>query len=70
MQFIIGKITMEKLKKENEKLKLELATIIMGYETELAKERREEISSFSQGCMKRYFQLMEELNGEENASNK
>jgi len=70
MQFITGKIIMEKLKKENEKLKLELATIIMGYETELAKEKREVISSFSQGCMKRYFQLMEELNGEENASNK
>jgi hypothetical protein len=55
---------MEKLKEENEKLKLELVTIIMGYETELAKEKREEISSFSQGCMKRYFQLIEELNGE------
>ena len=60
---------MQNLKEENEKLKLELATIIMGYETELAKEKREEISSFSQGCMKRYFQLIEELNGDQNASN-
>ena len=50
---------MANLKEENQKLKLELATIIMGYETELAKEKREEISNFSQGCMKRYFQLME-----------
>ena len=59
---------MVNLREENQKLKLELATIIMGYENELAKEKREEISNFSQGCMKRYFQLMEELNGEEDAS--
>jgi hypothetical protein len=57
-----------KLKEENQKLKLELATIIMGYENELAKEKREEISEFSKGCMKRYFQLMQDLNGEEDAS--
>lgn len=49
------------LKEENLKLKMELATIIMGYENELAKEKREEISEFSRGCMKRYFQLMEDL---------
>ena len=59
---------MANLQEENQTLKLELATIIMGYENELAKEKREEISNFSQGCMKRYFQLMEELNGEEDAS--
>jgi hypothetical protein len=54
------------LKEENLKLKMELATIIMGYETELAKEKREEISEFSKGCMKRYFQLIEDLNEENN----
>jgi len=56
------------LKEENEKLKMELATIIMGYENELAKEKRNEISEFSKGCMKRYFQLIEDLNGDKNAS--
>lgn len=59
---------MVNLREENQKLKLELATIIMGYENELAKEKRKEISNFSQGCMERYFQLMKELNGEEDAS--
>lgn len=56
------------LKEEVLKLKMELVTIIIGYENELAKEKREEISVFSQGCMKRYFQLLEELNEEKNAS--
>jgi hypothetical protein len=55
---------MEKDKKI-EKLKLELATVIMGYENELIKTKREEISEFSKGCMERYFQLMKEIKGEE-----
>jgi hypothetical protein len=59
---------MAKEDKEIYNLKMELATIIMGYETELAKEKREDISDFSKGCMKRYFQLMEDLNGENNDS--
>jgi hypothetical protein len=59
---------MQNVEKENLKLKMELATIIMGYETELAKEKRKEISDFSKGCMKRYFQLIEELNEENDAS--
>lgn len=59
---------MAKEDKEIYNLKMELATIIMGYETELAKEKREYISDFSKGCMKRYFQLMEDLHGESNDS--
>lgn len=59
---------MANLKEENQKLKFELATIIMGYENELAKEQRKEISEFSKGCMKRYFQLMEDLSEVDNAS--
>jgi hypothetical protein len=59
---------MAKEEKEIYNLKMELATIIMGYETELAKEKRKDISDFSKGCMKRYFQLMEDLNGENNDS--
>jgi hypothetical protein len=46
---------------ENLKLKLELTTIIMGYENELLKCKREEISEFSKGCMERYYDLIKEL---------
>lgn len=47
---------------ENElKLKMELATIIMGYEQELLKCKREDISEFSKGCMERYFDLSKEI---------
>ena len=49
---------MEKEEKTIYNLKMELATIIMGYEKELLKCDREEISDFSQGCMERYFQIM------------
>lgn len=52
-------------RKEIYKLKMELATIIMGYEKELLKCKREEISEFSQGCMERYFNLMKELKEED-----
>lgn len=52
---------MKDLEKENLKLKLELATVIMGYENELVKEKRLEISTFSKGCMERYFELMKEM---------
>jgi len=55
---------MEKLKEENEKLKLELTTIILGYERELLKCDREDISVFSRGCMERYYNLIRELKGE------
>jgi hypothetical protein len=47
------------------KLKMEIATIILGYEKELLKCKREEISQFSNGCMERYFDLMKELKKEE-----
>jgi len=46
---------------ENLKLKMEIATIIMGYENELLKCKREEISEFSKGCMERYYNIMSEL---------
>lgn len=59
---------MSNLKEENLKLKMELATIIMGYENELVKEKRHEISDFSKNCMKRYFELMQQLSEEKNAS--
>ena len=52
---------MENLKKENIKLKLEITTIIMGYENELLKCKREEISEFSKGCMGRYYELIKQL---------
>jgi hypothetical protein len=51
------------------KLKLELTTIIMGYENELLKCKREEISEFSKGCTERYFDLMKEIKEIENARN-
>jgi hypothetical protein len=50
---------MTKLEELN--LKLELTTIIMGYENELLKCKREEISEFSQGCMGRYYELIKEI---------
>jgi len=43
------------------KLKIELTTIIMGYENELLKCKREEISEFSKGCMERYYNLLKEM---------
>ena len=46
---------------EVHKLKMELATVIMGYESELLKCEREEISAFSKGCMERYFELSKEI---------
>ena len=50
-------------------LEMEIVTIIMGYEKELLKCNREEISEFSKGCMERYFDLMKQLkSGEENAN--
>lgn len=55
---------MKELEQENKKLKMELATIIMGYERELVSEKREQISEFSKGCMERYFQLTKELKEE------
>lgn len=52
---------MTKLEKENLNLKMELMTIIMGYENELLKEKRKDISEFSKGCMERYFDLNKEV---------
>ena len=49
------------LKEENVKLKMELITVIMGYEKELLKYEREEMSEFSKGCMERMFQISNEL---------
>jgi len=49
------------LKEENLKLKMEIATIILGYENELASEKRESISEFSKGCMERYYDLTKEI---------
>lgn len=47
------------------KLKLELTTIILGYENELASEKRESISEFSKGCMERYYNLIREIKEKE-----
>jgi len=60
---------MANLKDENLKLKLELTTIIMGYEQELLKCKREEISEFSKGCMERYYNLVAEMKKEQNNVN-
>lgn len=49
------------LKEENLKLKMELATIIMGYENELVRFEKEKMSDFSKGCMERYFELSKEI---------
>jgi hypothetical protein len=51
----------ENLKNENLKLKMELTTVIMGYEAELRKAKVDDISEFSKGCMERYFQLVTEI---------
>lgn len=56
---------MTKLEKENLNLKMELMTIIMGYENELLKEKRTEISNFSKGCMERYYDLGKEIRDNE-----
>lgn len=52
-----------KILEENIKLKLEILTLIMGYENELIKYNQNNISDFSKSCMERYFQLMEEIRG-------
>jgi len=52
---------MTKNEKDILKLKMELMTIIMGYENELLKEKRKDISDFSKGCMERYFDLTKEV---------
>jgi hypothetical protein len=49
------------LEEENFKLKLEIMTLIMGYENELLKLGREEVSEFSNSCMQRYFNLVKEF---------
>lgn len=56
---------MTKLEKENLNLKMELMTVIMGYENELLKEKRTEISKFSQGCMERYYDLVKQVREKE-----
>lgn len=52
------------LEEENLKLKVEIMTIIMGYENELLKSNREDVSEFSSSCLERYFNLVKELKGE------
>lgn len=52
---------MKNLKEENLRLKMELTTIILGYENELASEKREKISEFSRGCMERYYDLVKQI---------
>jgi hypothetical protein len=52
------------LEEENTKLKLEIVTLIMGYENELIKFNREEVSDFSKSCIERYFDLIKEMKGE------
>jgi hypothetical protein len=61
---------MNKQESEILKLKMEIITIIMGYENELLKCKREEISNFSQGCMERYYDLVREVRqqGDQSAS--
>lgn len=56
--------TNTKILEENIKLKLEILTLIIGYESELKEHDRKQISDFSKGCMERYFQLMEEIKGQ------
>ena len=51
------------------KLKMELATIILGYENELLKCKREEISEFSKGCMERYYDITKELKRDQEDDN-
>jgi hypothetical protein len=52
------------LEEENLKLKMEIVTLIIGYENELTKLNREEISDFSSSCMERYFNLIKDIKGE------
>jgi hypothetical protein len=52
------------LEEENLKLKMEIVTLIIGYENELMKLNREEISEFSNSCMERYFNLIKDIKGE------
>lgn len=55
---------MSNLNDEIAKLKLEITTIILGYENELASEKREKISDFSKGCMERYYDLIKDMKSE------
>jgi hypothetical protein len=57
---------MTKEEKDILNIKLELTTVIMGYENELLKCERKEISEFSKGCMERYYDLIRELKEFEN----
>ena len=58
---------MANLNDEIAKLKLELTTVIMGYERELLQCKRDDISEFSKGCMERYYNLIIELKKDQNA---
>jgi len=53
------------LEEENIKLKVEIMTLILGYENELMKVGREDMSDFSSSCMERYFNLIKEFKKEE-----
>jgi hypothetical protein len=52
------------LEEENIKLKMEIVTLIIGYENELAKLSRDDMSDFSKSCMERYFNLIKDIKGE------
>lgn len=52
------------LEEENIRLKMEIVTLIIGYENELTNLNREKISDFSESCMERYFNLIKEIKGE------
>ena len=52
------------LEEENIKLKMEIVTLIIGYENELTRLSRGEISDFSKSCMERYFNLIKDVKGE------
>lgn len=54
------------LEEENIKLKVEIITLIMGYENELTKINREEMSEFSKSCVERYFSLIKEIKNKNN----
>lgn len=49
------------LEEENIKLKMEIITLIIGYENELTLLNREKISQFSESCMERYFNLIKDI---------
>jgi len=57
-------LTIKKLEQTNLKLKMELMTIIMGYEKELRDAGAKDMSDFSKGCMERYFQIANEIKGQ------